>query len=211
MNSDAEETAYEERIGELEEEIKALLSELDEDQKEHDLSKQEYQERIDVLESKLAEQQNGLEETESGVSQFQLSNEEDFYTQFWFSDDKTDIEEELGFEPGITDWQTFAHEGDDHEGDGGLSISALALDWIRERELDVHMDTEEELAFRTQINYESGIGKVLVLLWGLKDDAVAGTDYLLHFNRTEEKWNLEEVEVRHYCRRSVTEDRAMCN
>ncbi|WP_026688997.1 hypothetical protein [Alteribacter aurantiacus] len=198
------EEEYEQRLQEKDAEIGELKEIIE--QLEQEIEENKHQEETEVEKKE--------EEADSDEARLQLNPDHDFYTQFWFSQVQTAMEEELGFEPGVTEWQSYEGEESERYREGESmysSMGALALDWVREREMEVYMDTEEELAIRTYLDHDSGEGKVLILLWGLKDDAVAGSDYLLHLDQSEEVWHLVEVETRHYCRRSVTDDGTMCN
>lgn len=44
----------------------------------------------------------------------------------------------------------------------------------------------------------------VVLCWGLKDDSVAGTDYLVVLESVEGEWSVTEVSERHHCRRGLS-------
>jgi hypothetical protein len=51
-----------------------------------------------------------------------------------------------------------------------------------------------------------GEAEGVVLLWGYRDDALAGMDYRVAMQRGERGWYVERIEERFHCSRGVSED-----
>ncbi|PYZ98909.1 hypothetical protein CR205_10160 [Alteribacter lacisalsi] len=196
---EAELLAEQERIAELEAEIERLTEEAETGSDSEETS------------------ENGSttgEENEYGRSAPRMTPDEDFFTQFWFIEEQSPEEEEMGFEPSLTDWQDYRGEISNRysaEESGYMTAEVLAMDWIRERETEMMMDTQEELAMRTYYEEDGESAMILILHWGLKDDAIAGEDLLLHLTRNGDIWSLDNIEERYYCRRGMDEDASICH
>ncbi|TMW70294.1 hypothetical protein [Alteribacter natronophilus] len=216
------------------EENGADSSELESELEEREETIREQEDRIAELEAEIdrLSEEEGESESDGGsgdpagngetgengsdgeTSRPRMTPEEDFYTQFWFGSGQTPEEEEMGFEPGVTDWQDYRGDISSRYTEGEseyVTAEVLAMDWIRERETETMMETEEELAMRTYYEENGESAKILFLHWGLKDDAIAGEDFLLHLSRDGDIWTLDEVEERYYCRRGMDEDASICH
>jgi hypothetical protein len=53
---------------------------------------------------------------------------------------------------------------------------------------------------------EAGQASAIIMVWGLKDDSVAGRDYLFVLRQHQGKWYVAEVQERFHCYRGVTAD-----
>ena len=114
-------------------------------------------------------------------------------------------------EPGTTPWRASRHQipdelarGDRAEGPAtpGAALTQLAA----ELNLADGIGVEAwEQTFRVlQDDGEAAVG--VILLWGFKDDSLAGSDLRVHLERGDQAWYVEELEERAHCRRGVTDD-----
>lgn len=53
---------------------------------------------------------------------------------------------------------------------------------------------------------EAGQASAIIMLWGLKDDSVAGRDYLLTLREHQGNWYVTQIQERFHCARGVTAD-----
>jgi hypothetical protein len=119
------------------------------------------------------------------------------------------VAQDMGYAPGTTEWRPArivlptelvgaGAPGAASPGDLLFMLSSRA-GWVASLGEDVWEAT-------TRIWMESEIRSVgAVLLWGLKDDAVAGHDFRVHMQRDGERWSIERVEERFHCSRGVSE------
>lgn len=122
-----------------------------------------------------------------------------------------------GLDPGTSQWraaglalpQRFAEPGvagGRWESPGALLAALLSELGLADRlGLDV-WETTTRVLF-TQEDEATGV----VLLWGLKDDAIAGTDLRVRLRRVPAGWMVTALEERHHCRRGVTGDGRGCS
>jgi hypothetical protein len=121
--------------------------------------------------------------------------------------------DEMGWEPGTTPWRpaelaippeftrAAAEQGAGFDSPGELLArlgDALGLAG------PVGEDTWELSLRVLPVSEDEATG--MILLWGFKDDAVAGGDYRVHLARVDGRWYAERMEQRFHCRRGVTED-----
>lgn len=114
------------------------------------------------------------------------------------------LAEHYGLQPGTTPWQkstqsTAATESERFSSPH-VGLAAFVTDQI---EASLGIDTWEVVT-RLKTFDTTAIGAVL--LWGLKDDAIAGIDYRLTFSLDVGGWYLSKLEERYHCIRGVSED-----
>lgn len=204
------------------EEIKVLEDELTE--MEASLEKQEEkintldnqlevsQNRSDTLKEQLEEARTNAAAAEEELEKLDNSEESDlslrgdgFYTQIWMDDNPP--EEMEGWDPGTTDWQSSPREIKDSFSAGTSQYTAperLVFDWLSAEGMLEQKDSFDELAIRTKFVSNEEV-EILVLEWGLRDDATAGNDYLFHMKKENEAWGISELEERYHCRRGISE------
>ncbi|MCH8553465.1 MAG: hypothetical protein LAT62_16125 [Natronospirillum sp.] len=130
--------------------------------------------------------------------------DDDFFAQPEWANYLDRIPADMGFEPAVTDWER------DQSLETDLNECKEAQDtpeaWAVFHDL---IDTEESdhliIDIRTRYNQDD-TATGLVQRWGLKDDAVAGSDHQLALEEIDGCWQPTRVEVRHYCRRGKSED-----
>ncbi len=122
------------------------------------------------------------------------------------------IPEDMGWEPGTTDWQSseravpveLSRDADDLPGSAGEAVHAFVGSQNFTSMLG--RDTWE---ITTRVYDNEGVeGQAtgFVLKWGFKDDALAGRDYRLSLQEVNAGWYIETIEERYQCRRGVTDD-----
>jgi hypothetical protein len=123
------------------------------------------------------------------------------------------VPQELGYSPGTTPWRPARLElpaelaGADAPGaatPGDLMLKlASSLGWIGSLGEEVW-----EATMRIGLEDEDrAVG--VVLLWGLKDDAVIGHDFQVDVRRRGDRWTIERVDERYHCSRGVA-DSGLC-
>lgn len=118
---------------------------------------------------------------------------------------------ELGFEPGTTPWRAAPDAMRQAAADTVAAASpgaaasrlAAALGWT-EQLGDAAWEQTTRVWFADE---DRAI--VVVLQWGLLDDAVAGHDLRVELRRVDGAWQVETVEERFHCQRRVT-DEGLC-
>ncbi|SDO19661.1 hypothetical protein [Alkalicoccus daliensis] len=211
-----EEAALEEEIEELEAEMSELETLLErQEEKVNTLENQleVSQERSDTLKDQLEESRETasaaaeeLRELESLSDRNYSLRGDGFYTQVWMNNHPP--EEMEGWEPGTTEWQPSNWEIENSFTAGTSQYSAperLIFDWLSAEGLLERKDSFDELAIRTKFISDSE-AEILVLEWGLRDDATAGNDYLFHMKKENEAWGIAELEERYHCRRGISEE-----
>jgi hypothetical protein len=118
------------------------------------------------------------------------------------------LPDDLGFEPGTTEWQDAQGEIPAHLGpEGTRSPSPGALLQALITELDLMAPLGRELWEQTQrVHQEDDTATGVVLQWGFKDDAVLGQDYRLAMREDTWGWFAERLETRYHCGRGVSEE-----
>lgn len=109
---------------------------------------------------------------------------------------------EYGFQPGTTAWRpvrTIPPQLDRKVfPNPRAALAAFVTDHI-----EAQLDTEVwEVVTRLHMTDTAAIGAVL--LWGYRDDALAGIDYRLTFSQHNDAWHLSKLEERYHCRRGVS-------
>ncbi|MDQ3459122.1 MAG: hypothetical protein M3498_07465 [Deinococcota bacterium] len=113
---------------------------------------------------------------------------------------------DYGFEPGSTAWQEAELPEALREG-GWASPGALLLAAVRELALESSLGIDTwELTLRVLEAADEAADEAagVVLEWGFKDDAVAGSDWRLAMRRGGEGWRATGLERRFHCRRGVS-------
>ncbi len=109
------------------------------------------------------------------------------------------------WEPGSTDWEPFDLP-DGFTDETFEEIGLLAVELLRV--LDgpmLGLDTWESTVRALPAN-DGEQGHVAVLSWGFADDALQGRDVRVTVTRGDAGWQTVDAEVRHHCRRGVTDD-----
>ncbi|HAI20319.1 MAG TPA: hypothetical protein DCM14_00190 [Clostridiales bacterium UBA8153] len=115
----------------------------------------------------------------------------------------------MGFEPGSTPWRPstlaipaqFTRPRSTWRSPGSLAsglVHALCLAAPLGRDA-------WELTIRVHMP-EAGQASAIIMFWGLKDDSVAGRDYLLTLREHRGNWYVVEIQERFHCARGVTAD-----
>lgn len=108
-----------------------------------------------------------------------------------------------GFAAGTTPWRALPLDEEQHRWAGFASPSELLAAFAQEH-VAMSLGTEEfEAVTRLQIDDDKALGALL--LWGYRDDALAGRDYKLEMLRDATGWRLVVLEERYHCRRGVSE------
>ena len=121
--------------------------------------------------------------------------------------------EEAGYSPGSTLWTPAAVEIPTEMADSAGSTyedpGSLLMDFAETLGFEHDLGRNVwQLTSRAFIDGDVAVG--VIMLWGFKDDSVAGTDYRVHMERSEGRWFITDTEVRHHCWRGLSEDELMC-
>lgn len=197
----------EESVSEIREEYETELEELE-------IQLQNSESEIQSLEQELENTEEELAEAEGTDNADAPSlREEGFYEQLWMNENSLAPME--GWEPGTTDWRETAVEADGPFLPGESQYSSperLVFDWLSARGTLEQTNNFEELAVRTKFEDNSS-AEILILEWGLRDDAAAGHDILIHLSEENSVWGITEMEERYHCRRGISEvdGEELCN
>ncbi|CAM3911889.1 hypothetical protein [Alkalicoccus chagannorensis] len=188
-------------------------------QEEHDEETAALEAEVEELEEELAEAEEQLEASEEEETEAVLEHEEPdvdfqaegFYEQLWMVMDPPEGMDD--WEPGSTAWMDADMEIDDAFASGTSAYTSperLVFDWMSEAGWFDGTDAFDETAVRSR--HEDAGAEVLVLQWGLRDDALAGEDFRFHMEEVDGAWGIAGVEQRLHCRRGITEEegRELC-
>ncbi|AOM82431.1 hypothetical protein [Salisediminibacterium beveridgei] len=164
---------------------------------------------ISALEAEQPDEDQG-EEAETQESPFGENwtpHGDRFYDQVWMYQEQTELEAEVGYERESLDWtaafgeisEEFNTEYPDLE-----TAEDLVYTWIGERNMLTRPDSFDELTVRMN-HTEDNEAEALIMKWGLRDDAIAGEDFLLYLESEDGTWQIRDLEQRIHCRRGTTE------
>lgn len=114
-----------------------------------------------------------------------------------------------GMDPGTTQWR-LAEPLPSADVTGWDSPGELLIAMASEMTWDEALGRDTwEMTMRILSTAErEAVG--MILIWGLKDDAVAGVDYRITLHRDERGWSVARIERREHCRRGLTSDSEHC-
>lgn len=114
------------------------------------------------------------------------------------------LAEQYGFRPGTTPWHPSRLPEPQRDVHRYPSPQAALAAFVAEYAAD-GLDTDVwEIVTRLEVDGATATGAVL--LWALRDDAVAGMDYRLTLGRDAAGWYLDSIEERYHCTRGVSEE-----
>lgn len=109
------------------------------------------------------------------------------------------------WEPATTDWEPFDLP-DGFADESFEEIGLLGVELLRALDGSLLGLDTWEATVRALPDDDPDRGHVAVLAWGYADDAVQGRDVRVAVTRGDAGWQAGEAEVRHHCRRGVTDD-----
>ena len=154
---------------------------------------------------------SGLEEArrEGVLAHTQLWSEEGFGAQFRMELAKAHSEDSEYSDPGTTGWTESERELPEELGaDGeGYRSPGMVLNRVEEAmRFDQGLGTELwEQTQRVRMDGE-GEARGIILRWGMKDDAMMGSDLRVRMEEGEDGWYATKLEERWHCMRGVTDD-----
>lgn len=184
---------------------------------------EEFEEEKLVLEQRILELEQVLEQKEAQIAELMDDTEgseeegadveplrpvgEGFYEQHWMYQLKHS-DNELGFEPGSLDWRDYtgtSFQGFSETDSTYTETGMLVYDWLDEVNINGHWGELSETAIRVRLQDEES-AEAIILQWGLKDDSIYGIDYLLQLQQSDGNWFIESVQERYHCGRGVSGD-----
>lgn len=115
---------------------------------------------------------------------------------------------EMEYEPGTTDWRPSQWElpkGLTSPGEASPQSAAALLFEVGQA---LGEGLGEEIWEVTTRLWQEGEGRAtgMIMRWGFKDDAMAGSDLRVSMTRVDDRWIVEKLEERFHCTRGVSEN-----
>lgn len=184
------------------EELEATVAELEEE-------RDQLQDQISAMEEEQPDEEDA-EDSEAQDSPFGedwTPHGDRFYDQIWMYQEQTEMEADVGYERESLDWTgAFGEISEEFNADHPELETAedLVYTWLGERDMLTRPDSFDELTVRMN-HTEENQAEALIMKWGLRDDAIAGEDFLLYLESEDGAWQIADVEQRVHCRRGSTE------